>query len=277
MRGLITDRTQANVNRCVQLSNKGWVGMTDAERAEWSGNPLTARVGGYSSPVNLIPPKGEGVSVRDGSILCESEGVIVLGATKDWAGRQLTLSCQHMTDGGELTLVVRDSASHLNRVSALTATGSAIMNIPTGNTDGTVELHVKQGYYSKVMLELYYTAHDYVPYYEILPTNAVKGAYNYSDLNRVEMAVRDISELLEMNLVTKTDWSVWDVPLRDDINRYLGNLRAIRERFSRPEMLPESLDKLTYTVANDIESFLEIAYRCADAVYRVGDVFSGEV
>lgn len=33
---LITDRTQADVDRYVELKDKGWDGMTEAERAEWS-------------------------------------------------------------------------------------------------------------------------------------------------------------------------------------------------------------------------------------------------
>lgn len=277
MRGLIVDRTMTNVNRCVQLSNKGWENMTEAERAEWSGDPLSVAVAGYPSPVNLLPSVGEGVYVRDGSIYCESTGSITIGNTEDWYGRQVTLSCAHIFGDGSITLRIQANESAYVHVATLSEAGSMVVSIPTGITTGTVRLMFSPGYYSKVMLELHDTAHDYVPYYPILPTNATKGAYNYSDLNRVETVVRDIADLLGLNISVKTDWSMWDVPTRDGMNRYLNNLRVIRDRLKRTDALPNTLDRMTYTVANNIESFLEIAYKYAEAVYRVGDVFSGEV
>lgn len=273
MKGLITDRTIVNVNRCSQLSAIGWPYMSEGERAEWSGNPFTAQVGGYNSPVNLIPPHGDGVTFRDGSIICDGSGVIELGAMTDWVGQQFTLSCPHMTGSG-MSLGVQNGS--YTEVVALNSAGSVSGTIPNTLTSGNLQLRLTEGYYSKVMLELSPVMHEYVPYYEILPTNTTKGAYNYSDMNRVERVVGELAELLELNLQTKTDWSVWDIPTRNEINRYLGNLRAIRERLTRTDMLPDNLDKLTHTIANDIESFLEMAYRCADAAYRVGDLFSGE-
>lgn len=39
---LITDRTEADVARAQALAAKGWDAMTDAEKAEWSGNPKGA-------------------------------------------------------------------------------------------------------------------------------------------------------------------------------------------------------------------------------------------
>lgn len=36
--GLITDRTQADVNRVRVLAEKGWDGMTEEEQSEWKGD-----------------------------------------------------------------------------------------------------------------------------------------------------------------------------------------------------------------------------------------------
>lgn len=41
---LITDRAQADVDRRAELKEKGWQGMTDAERSEWQ----TSLKGGYN-------------------------------------------------------------------------------------------------------------------------------------------------------------------------------------------------------------------------------------
>ena len=40
--------------------------------------------------------------------------------------------------------------------------------------------------------------------------DAAKGAYNYTDLNRVETAVKEIAEKLGLSLVTKTNWTLWE-------------------------------------------------------------------
>lgn len=102
---------------------------------------------------------------------------------------------------------------------------------------------------------------------------AARGAYNYTDLNRVESAVAEISKLLGLNLVTYTSWAYSTLPnnyFSDSVfnmNRYLNNVVAIRDActtLTDEEFppLPTSMDKLTYEGANNIEKVLEIAYRC---------------
>ena len=110
------------------------------------------------------------------------------------------------------------------------------------------------------MLENGSTRHEYVPYVEILPTNCTKGAYNYSDLNRVERAVAEISDLAGLGLVTKTDWAMWDIPTSSDMERYLSNVKTIREHYSIETEIPETMNNLTYEDANNIEKILSIAY-----------------
>lgn len=102
---------------------------------------------------------------------------------------------------------------------------------------------------------------------DVLLGNA-KGGYGYEDLNRVETAVAELSTLLGLNLTTKTDWSVSSLPLAADMDRYLGNVAAIRTKAislgasSVFPALPSSMVNLNWTGANNIERVLELAYGC---------------
>lgn len=113
---------------------------------------------------------------------------------------------------------------------------------------------------------------------------AAKGAYNYTDLNRVETAVSVLSEMLDLNLKTKTDWTMWDRPTRSEMNRYLGNVIKIREMCTAIQdipTLPNTMDNLNYKDANNIEMVLGMAYETYKLIaanwIRSGEIYSGEV
>lgn len=93
---------------------------------------------------------------------------------------------------------------------------------------------------------------------------SMRGAYNYSDLNRVESAVAELSEFLELGLATKTDWGMWDVPTHADMSRYISNLQTIKERCLSIGEIPTAMNGLTYEVANNIEKMLLEAYQNKD-------------
>ena len=136
---------------------------------------------------------------------------------------------------------------------------------------------------------------------------AAKGAYNYTDLNRVETAVGEIAEKFGLGLVTKTNWTLWDIPTESDMGRYLGNVVAIRDacpyEVPFPD-LPATMNRLTYSDANSIEELLSRVYqaivdnehKCVlgkfvlgecrlggiphekpDPTIRCGEIYSGEV
>lgn len=119
---------------------------------------------------------------------------------------------------------------------------------------------------------------------------AEKGRYNYDDLNRVESAVAQIADLamqmdMPMNLPTKTNWGPPEVfpegfPTESQMIRYLGNVRAIRDRFEISVALPASMRRLTHTGANAIERVLEQAFQVADQTIPnfifCGEIFAGE-
>ena len=90
---------------------------------------------------------------------------------------------------------------------------------------------------------------------------AALGAYNYTDLNRVETAVRELAAELGLNLTTKTDWTLWDIPVASEMERYLGNIVAIRDACPGDVVfptLPVSMNGLTFEGANNIEIVLQM-------------------
>lgn len=93
----------------------------------------------------------------------------------------------------------------------------------------------------------------------------LKGAYNNSDLNRVENKVKELDELLKKyNYITgiatvKLDWSKTDFFTPSDRIRYLDNIKRIRQVYvvkSTTPQLPTTMNKLTYSQANNIEQIL---------------------
>ena len=91
-------------------------------------------------------------------------------------------------------------------------------------------------------------------------TYATKGAYNRFDLNRVEGNVAALAPFFGLNLTTKTDWDLWSYPTKSEMDRYLNNVVLLRDALSLDHALPDSMDKLTFETANNIEKILEVAY-----------------
>lgn len=91
-----------------------------------------------------------------------------------------------------------------------------------------------------------------------------RGAYNYTDLNRVEGNVKWLAEKLGLTLTTKTDWTLWDVPTTAEMTRYLSNVGKIRDACSADRSypsLPTTMSNLTYVGANAIEMVLAICHQ----------------
>lgn len=116
----------------------------------------------------------------------------------------------------------------------------------------------------------------------------MKGAYNYTDLNRVGQAVSYIAQQMKTlpqrvaaysaargggNNVTavlpydpesitvspKTDWAVTDIPMQAAMETYLVNLTELRGQLTLPAdapTVPTSMRNLTFSIANDIEYLL---------------------
>lgn len=125
---------------------------------------------------------------------------------------------------------------------------------------------------------------------DVLMGNA-KGIYSYSDLNRVEEAVRLASEQaatvgFPLNLQTKTNWGLpgnfasGEWPVHSQMQRYLNNIAVLKKSFHVSVEIPKSMEKLTWKGANNIEKVLEISMSRIAGIkqaYRYsGEVFAGE-
>lgn len=116
--------------------------------------------------------------------------------------------------------------------------------------------------------------------WQMWETATMRGAYNFTDLNRVETAVADIAENLGVSVVTKTDWGMWDIPTESDMVRYLDNINVIKSAVSftrNAPTLPGSMSDLTYESANNIEKTLVALYKIIDSIPRCGEIYAGEV
>lgn len=287
MQGLITDRTQYNVSRRNALSTKGLREMSAEELKEWLGDPLS------ETGVNLLPPgpvyssavnlkyrnrKMVATAVWDGTYLY---AISIIGEAANYENKIFTLSVnsiQSTSGNPQLSLWWHDDNGY--DYAGVTLTGNtriATVNTadyPNINKRANLALYVyvtadesveagAEVVFNGVMMENGSVRHDYIPYTEILPTAATKGAYNYSDLNRVERAVEEIAELAGLSLVTKTNWTMWDIPTTDDMLRYLNNIRALRGLIADVSAVPEvptTMNNLTYTTANNIEKIILAAY-----------------
>lgn len=117
----------------------------------------------------------------------------------------------------------------------------------------------------------------------------MKGSYNYTDMNRVESAVRELETRfqekgIKLSLTTKTDWTRTSWPTKADMNRYYRNIAAIRGAVAvnlNTPAVPSTGTALNYSKANDIEKILlavDTWLNRADTIQMYsGDLYLGEV
>ena len=117
----------------------------------------------------------------------------------------------------------------------------------------------------------------------------LKGAYNASDMNRVESAVKYIADRFTVvGMHPEVDVHVlWDRSMYPDpaeMYRYLANIITLRALLTMAEDVPQvppDMDKLNYEEANDIEKILlavdDAITRISKSRYYSGDIYAGEV
>lgn len=116
-----------------------------------------------------------------------------------------------------------------------------------------------------------------------------KGAYNASDLNRVQEAMEYLAGVFgaygyTVGLLPAPVWAEGDIPTASDMDAYLANLSALRGAAAvlpATPATPESMERLTYVTANDIEQILADLDRqlanMAAAWFYAGEIYCGEV
>lgn len=119
--------------------------------------------------------------------------------------------------------------------------------------------------------------------------SGMKGAYNYTDMNRVESAVKElVARFAEkgttLSIVTKTDWTRTSWPSVGDMNRYFSNVAAVRAAVGvnlGTPAVPTTAVSFNYNKANDLEKILMAVDNWLDRVdasqMYSGDLYLGEV
>lgn len=120
--------------------------------------------------------------------------------------------------------------------------------------------------------------------------DGMKGAYNYGDMNRVGQAVAYIANRMtslpgqlaayraekgvaddpiylvpydpaSVVVTAKSNWVMGDTPTQTQERAYLNDLTTLRKQLTLPSdtpVVPTTLDKLTYSIANNIEYLLYV-------------------
>lgn len=119
--------------------------------------------------------------------------------------------------------------------------------------------------------------------------NGMKGAYNYTDMNRVESAVKELEARFltkgtRLRLTTKTDWARTSWPTESDMLRYFSNVAKVRAAVGvnlNTPAAPTTTILFDYKKANDIEEILLAVSGWLDRVEEsqmyCGDLYLGEV
>ena len=117
----------------------------------------------------------------------------------------------------------------------------------------------------------------------------LKGAYGYTDLNRVGNAVRYVGDKLKAagNAVyvnPKMDWVRGENPTTDQRDNYLADVRSIRSVLSvypNTPNVPETMERLTTQKANKIEQILldvdGLIDKMNKSYYYSGEIYGGEI
>ena len=121
----------------------------------------------------------------------------------------------------------------------------------------------------------------------------LKGAYNYTDLNRVESAVKllaaaltsagypvEVTPVLKGSKSEDREWQEGDIVRRPQWTTYLDNVQRLRDAYytlAETGELPAPGDKLKYTGANTIEKVLadiDLLLDGMKSIYRRAGTFT---
>lgn len=122
-----------------------------------------------------------------------------------------------------------------------------------------------------------WTAAEQQVYYQA----AARGAYNYTDLDRVGTAADYLRRgLLEqgytVDVVGKRDWTMADIPSPAQMDRYLQDIQALKDVFpGGTPPVPADMEGLEHWEANDIEAIL-VAVDAVLPVLNKSYIISGE-
>ena len=98
----------------------------------------------------------------------------------------------------------------------------------------------------------------------LITDRAAPGSYDWRDFNRVAEAVEYVVNRLsklgyKADVLTKTDWTRQGIQSRAQMERYIANIKAVRAALRLQNSVPDSIRRLTYEGANEIERILSDA------------------
>lgn len=171
---LVTDRTQADVDRLAQLSAKGWDGMTADERGEWL----------YGPQVPMLDETGEQFTDADGSPLECLDG-IQRGAYNDTDLNRVGAAVQYVADRLGNTGY---------RLSVSPRTDWAVGDIPTSAdlVAYLAQLDALRGKLDEVL-----AAYQTESQYELPPTPPDMQGLTFQEANDVEKIIKAIHDQLK--------------------------------------------------------------------------------
>ena len=117
----------------------------------------------------------------------------------------------------------------------------------------------------------------------------LRGAYNHTDLNRVEEAVAYVGgRLKELGYLSVSpwtrSWSVDDIPTEIDLTRYFNNVAMLRRAvtvWANTPAAPNDINDFGVDEANALERILidvdVVLTRISQAWFFSGDLYSAEV
>lgn len=117
----------------------------------------------------------------------------------------------------------------------------------------------------------------------------MKGAYNYTDFNRVEEAVAYVAgRLKEFGYISvlpvARSWFAEDIPTEGDLFRYFSNVATLRGAiavWASTPVAPANVDRFGANEANALEQILVdvdlVLTRISQAWFYSGDLYSAEV
>jgi len=96
----------------------------------------------------------------------------------------------------------------------------------------------------------------------------LRGRYSFHTFNRVGVEILETARIISdmyrhISVFPRTDWRVEDIPTPQQLSNYLRDIDTIRqvaaEAFDDVPPLPENMNNLTHTAANNIEIILMMA------------------
>lgn len=111
----------------------------------------------------------------------------------------------------------------------------------------------------------------------LITDRTTPGPYDWRDYNRVgeavEYVVKRLSEIgYKADVLTKTDWTRQDIQSQTQMAQYIANIKAVRAALQLQSAAPDSINRLTYEGANEIERVLRAAEDEIDRMLRSVDL-----